>query len=487
MHSWLEHIPVSGVHIEGGGATWQQSDLLSHIAMVEKALQARRMPQAPVAILADNAPDWIAIDLATQNLGLTLIPLPLFFTPAQWMHVIASSGVQAVYCAQPEVAAQLGFTRIVGHLGRLTLCERESVQESAALEGIQKVTFTSGTTADPKGVCLSTQQQWDVAHALHGSLASLHIQRHLSLLPLAVLLENIAGIYTALLAGATVICPPLAEVGLHGASGFDPEKCLNAIAQHQAESIILLPQMLQALVAVASPHDARIASLKFVAVGGAKTPIGLIEAARRKGFPVYEGYGLSECSSVVSLNVPGADRVGSVGKPLSNRSIRIAADHEIEVGGMSAARYLGQAPVHTAWMPTGDIGHIDDDGYLFIDGRKKDILITGYGRNISPEWPESVLLGTGAFAQAIVFGDAQPFLIALVVPLAPSIDAATMQSAIDAANRVLPDYARVRHWLAVAPFSTASGLSTANGRLRRQLIWQHYQQQVTPLFEQSGA
>ena len=64
MHSWLEHIPVSGVHIEGGGATWQQSDLLSHIAMVEKALQARRMPQAPVAILADNAPDWIAIDLS---------------------------------------------------------------------------------------------------------------------------------------------------------------------------------------------------------------------------------------------------------------------------------------------------------------------------------------------------------------------------------------------------------------------------------------
>ncbi len=486
MHNWLEQIPASGVKIKGSGAAWTHSDLQTHIDMVQAALLARKVPTAPVAILADNSPEWVAIDLATQNLGITLIPLPLFFTPGQWMHVIASSGVQAVYCAQPEQAAQLGFAGIVGGLGNLTLCERESANVSAELAGIQKVTFTSGTTAEPKGVCLSTGQQWEVAHALHNSLASLNIQRHLSVLPLAVLLENIAGIYTALLAGATVICPPLAEVGLHGASGFDPDGCLNAIAHHQAESIILLPQMLQALVAVASQNDARIATLKFVAVGGAKTPHALIEAARHKGFPVYEGYGLSECSSVVSLNVPGADRVGSVGKPLSNRRVRIAADHEIEVGGMQSARYLGQAATHTEWMPTGDIGHLDDDGYLFIDGRKKDILITGFGRNISPEWPESVLLGTGVFAQAIVFGDAQPFLIALVVPLSRSMDASTMQTAIDAANRALPDYARIRHWLVVAPFSSASGLATANGRLRRQLIWQRYQEQASPLFGQSG-
>lgn len=486
MHNWLEHIPASGVSITGAAISWMQSDLQSQIALVQTALLARKMPTAPVAILADNSPEWIAIDLATQNLGITLIPLPLFFTPAQWMHVIASSGVQAVYCAQPEQAAQLGFGEIVGRLGHLTLCERASAAVSVELAGIQKVTFTSGTTAEPKGVCLSTEQQWDVAHALQSSLASLNIQRHLSLLPLAVLLENIAGIYTALLAGATVICPPLAEVGLRGASGFDPDACLSAIALYQAESIILLPQMLQALVAVAGPHDARIATLKFVAVGGAKTPPALIEAARNKGFPVYEGYGLSECSSVVALNVPGADRAGSVGKPLSNRRVRIAADHEIEVGGMQAARYLGQAPANVEWMATGDIGHLDEDGYLFIDGRKKDILITGFGRNISPEWPESVLLGTGAFAQAIVFGDAQPFLIALVVPLSPAIDTATMHSAIDAANRALPDYARVRHWLVVAPFSAASGLATVNGRMRRQLIWQRYQEQALPLFEQSG-
>ena len=486
MRSLPEGISATGIAICDRNISWTRADLQAQIAAASAMLAARAMPAMPVAILADNSPEWLAIDLATQEQGITLIPLPLFFTPAQWMHVIATAGVQAVVCAQPEQAAQLGFDRIVGRLGSLTLCERASAGAQATLDGIHKITFTSGTTSEPKGVCLTADQQWDVAYALHASLASLHIQRHLCLLPLAVLLENIAGIYTALLAGATVICPSLAEVGLSGASGFNPRVCLDAIHDTQAESIILLPQMLQALVAVATPGDPRIASLKFVAVGGGKTPPALIEAARRKGFPVYEGYGLSECSSVVSLNVPGADRVGSVGRPLSNRRVRIAADREIEVGGMPPARYLGQAATDVAWLPTGDIGHLDEDGYLFIDGRKKDILITGFGRNVSPEWPESVLLGTGAFAQAIVFGDAQPFLIALVVPLAPQVDASAMQAAIDAANRSLPDYARIRRWMAIAPMKAADGLVTANGRLRRSLIWQRYQERATPLFEQTG-
>lgn len=486
MHSWLESNAASGLLVQDGKNAWTRDNLQSQIDLARNILLAREVPYAPVAILADNAAEWIAIDLATQELGITLIPLPLFFTPAQWMHVIASSGAQGIFCAHPEQVAPLGFTKLVGQFGRLALCQRLAAVLQQDLEGIQKITFTSGTTSEPKGVCLGTVQQWDVAHALHGRLASLHIQRHLCLLPLAVLLENIAGIYTALLANATVLCPPLQEVGLHGASGFDPHACLNAIHRYQAESVILLPQMLQALVAVCVPHDERIATLKFVAVGGGKTPLALIEGARAKGFPVYEGYGLSECSSVVSLNTPDDDRVGSVGKPLPNRHVRVAADGEIEVAGMSAARYLGQPAAQPEWLPTGDIGHLDGDGFLFIDGRKKDILITSYGRNVSPEWPESVLVGTGAFRQTVVFGDAQPFLVALVVPLSADLPSTTLQAAIDAANRVLPDYARIRHWRVVEPLSSASGLSTANGRLRRNLIGQRYQVQIQSLFEQSG-
>jgi len=439
-----------------------------------------------VAILADNSPEWIAVDMATQELGIALVPLPLFFSPAQQKGVVDASGAQAVFCMQEAQAHGLGFNGKFFCDGHLELYESARQSEQIDLKGVQKLTFTSGSTSEPKGVCLTSNQQWNVAHALRASIASLEIKRHLTLLPFAVLLENIAGVYTALLSGAESICPPLGETGLAGASQFDPHVCLRAIERYQAESIILLPQMLQALVAVTKPNDERIRALKFVAVGGAKTPIALIRAAREKGFPVFEGYGLSECGSVVSLNVPGADRLGSAGKPLPNRKVRIAADGEIEVGGQGIARYLGERMSPTEWLATGDIGRLDDDGFLYIDGRKKNVLITGFGRNVSPEWPESVLMGTGVIAQSVVFGDAQPYLLSLIVPLSPQFDADVIQAAVDKANQTLPDYARIRRWIAVEPFSSTNGLATANGRPRRDAIWRRYQQQIEPFFESAG-
>jgi len=241
---------------------------------------------------------------------------------------------------------------------------------------------------------------------------------------------------------------------------------------------------------VAAPKCARIRSLKFVAVGGAKTPAALIHAARDKGFPVYEGYGLSECGSVVSLNLPAADCPGSAGKPLPNRLVRIAADGEIEVGGQGIAHYLdeapGQPPTQTPWLATGDLGHIDANGFLHIAGRKKNILITAFGRNVSPEWPESALLGTGMVAQAVVFGDARPYLVAAIVPLCAQLGHEALQAAVDRVNESLPDYARVRRWIVAEPFTPENGLATANGRARRDAIWQRYGQQIESLYDTCG-
>lgn len=482
MHNLLDTFPDDVALFDGGAKPWSAAVLRERIGALRAALMARSAPLAPVAILADNSPEWLAIDLCTQEMGITLVPLPLFFTPAQWLHAIAQSGARALFCAQPQQAAALGFAKAIAYGGVLALCENVLANAAPVLRAVQKITFTSGTTATPKGVCLSTAQQWDVARALHAGLGELDLRRHLCLLPFAVLLENIAGPYTALLSGATTICPPLAEVGLSGASGFDPQRCLAAIERYQAHSVIVLPQMLQALVAAAAPNDSRIRSLRLVAVGGAKTPARLLAAAQEAGFPVYEGYGLSECSSVVALNLPGARRAGSVGRPLPGRALRIAADGEIEIGGVHA-RYLGQDPAPSGWFASGDLGHFDADGYLYLDGRKKDMLITGYGRNVSPEWPESALLGSARVAQALVVGEGQPYLAALIVPLPGHAGPAQIQAAVDQANAELPDYAQVRRWSLAAPFTTANGLVTANGRPRRSAIHAHYQQQIAALFD----
>ena len=162
--------------------------------------------------------------------------------------------------------------------------------------------------------------------------------------------------------------------------------------------------------------------------------------------------------------------------------MRIAPDGEILVGA-TTVRYLGQAPCTDSVLATGDLGHLDPDGFLYVNGRKKDVLITGFGRNVSPEWLESALTGTGVIAQAMVVGEAQAHLATLIVPARAGLDEATLAATVARANATLPDYARVQRWVAVAPFTPANGLVTADGRPRRALIQAHLATQIAALFD----
>jgi len=134
-------------------------------------------------------------------------------------------------------------------------------------------------------------------------------------------------------------------------------------------------------------------------------------------------------------------------------------------------------------LPTGDLGHLDDDGFLYLDGRKKNVLITSFGRNISPEWPESLLLGSGLFRQAMVIGDGQAQLGALLVTAKEGLSDEVIQAGVTSANQELPDYAQIKHWLlADEPFSPNNGLATANGRLKRDLIKKKFNDQIELLY-----
>jgi long-subunit acyl-CoA synthetase (AMP-forming) len=415
----------------------------------------RERPRPQVAgLLADNGADWVAADLAAQKAGLVLVPLPAFFTPAQREHAVAASGMDTLFgIAQP------GFEPM-GDLEGLPWWRR-SAKPAAFDPRTSKLTFTSGTTGAPTAVQLSTGEQWTVARSLAEATRALGLRRHLCLLPLALLLENVAGVYAPRLAGAQCCVPPLSEVGLRGSSAFDARACLAAIERWQPDSVILLPQMLLELAAAIESGSSAPSSLKLAAVGGAKVSPALILRARALGLPVYEGYGLSECASVVSLNLPGADRPGSVGKPLPHAQLRILKQ-EVQV------------KIDGAWQSTGDLGGLDADGFLHIHGRRKHVLITSFGRNLSPEWPEAELLAGRAIVQAAVFGEARPALSAVVVP-GPGAGDAEVAAQVRSANARLPDYARIRAWLrADAPFTAQNGFATANGRLRRDALWQAY-------------
>jgi long-subunit acyl-CoA synthetase (AMP-forming) len=425
-------------------------ELDARVARLAAALAAARPRPRVVGLIADNGPDWVVADLAAQKAGVVLVPLPAFFTVAQRAHAVHASGMDGLL-GEPEPGFEPG-----GELEGLPWWRRAAAPADLP-RGTSKITFTSGTTGTPKGVPLRTAQQWTVARALAEATRELRLRRHLCLLPLAVLLENIGGIYAPLAAGMELCVPPLAQVGMRGSSSFDGAACLAAIERWQAGSVILLPQMLVALCAALEHGAPAPRSLTFAAVGGAKVSPALIERARTLGLPVYEGYGLSECASVVALNLPGADRPGSAGRPLPHARVRIE-ESEIVVDG----------------VPTGDLGRLDDDGYLHIDGRRKNVLITSFGRNVSPEWPEAELLAGRAIVQAAVFGEARPRLCALLVP-APGAPESAVHAQVQAANTRLPDYARIGAWLrADAPFTPQNGFATANGRARRDALWQAY-------------
>ena len=213
----------------------------------------------------------------------------------------------------------------------------------------------------------------------------------------------------------------------------------------------------------------------------------LLSRANQLGLPVFEGYGLSESASVVALNNVADHKIGSVGQLLSHLNIKLSDESEILVKG---AGYLGYTNTESektdenqqTWLATGDIGYLDDDGYLFINGRKKNIFITSYGRNVSPEWVERDLTSTPVIAQACLFGEAKPWNTALIVSTADATSE-TINSAIDTINQSLPDYARVSKWLlALEPFSVTNKQLTPNGRLKRDAIWESYQDTINTLY-----
>jgi long-subunit acyl-CoA synthetase (AMP-forming) len=346
-----------------------------------------------------------------------------------------------------------------------------------------RITYTSGTTGQPRGVCLTGAAMERVTASLSAAVGASGQDKALTLLPLSTLLANIAGIYTPLFSGSAAYVPDLPDCGIQGSTGVRADQLIATLNHYQPTVTVLVPHLLKLLVEAATQGVRMPSSLRFIAVGGAPVSPLLLKRARALGLPVYEGYGLSEAASVVSMNVPGKNCIGSVGHPLPHTRVRIAPDGEIVVGGNLFSGYLGQPFRCLDEWATGDIGFLDSDGNLRITGRKKTAFATAHGRKLAPEWIESELTGTPAIAQAALFGEGRSWNIAVIVPR-DAAAGARIRPDIEALNQTLPDYARVKDWIvAVEPFCSHNGLANGVGVPDRQAIAARYSRQIEWLYK----
>ena len=228
------------------------------------------------------------------------------------------------------------------------------------------------------------------------------------------------------------------------------------------------------------------------------------------GLPLYQGYGQTEAAPLISVNRPGQAKLGTVGPPLPGVEIRIAEDGEILARGKMVMKgywrneEATREAIRDGWLHTGDIGRIDEDGHIRITDRKKDIIVNSGGDNLSPARVEAVLTLRPEIAQAMVYGDRKPHLVALIVPdpawtrswaaaagkaadIAALADDGDFHHAIgaivDEVNKTLSVIERVRRFIVVArAFSLDNGQLTPTLKLRRHVILEEYRARLDALY-----
>lgn len=463
-----QQTPQKPAFCEGDAAlSWR--GLAERVAALAEVLAADGQPTEVVALTGGNSLSWVVGFLAAQAAGKTLVPIPAFFSAEQAQAVLQDAGAVRVLTSDdsplpPAVSGlpQVAVGQAVGSF------EGDKLGNLDSLAGLgdqptRLIIYTSGSTGRPKGVRLTSGQVDWTAERL-AELAGVGAgDRYLSLLPLSMLLETICAVMIPVLVGGqSVLASTVAREVVRG-SAADLASLFEA---EQPSMSLMVPQLLglytkQLITRGLAPPK----SLRFVAVGGAPLAPGLAQAARQVGLPIFEGYGLSECASVVAVNRPGssadaapADAVpaGQVGLPLPGLTVTIDQGEIVVEGPNVMDGYLHGAEAGPVWR-TGDMGALDDQGRLTIFGRKDNLLVTPTGRNISPEWIEAMLGADPRLAAACLLlvpddaagdstGDVGQNLTMLLIPLPGhrwflEASAAALLAYVQQACQSAPDYA----------------------------------------------
>ncbi len=442
------------------------TELRERIEAAATALRAAGVaPGSRVALLSENRPEWVIALLAAFRAGATVVPLDTKLTNSEIAVLLGHAEPHVILASRVQCDRLRDASRSPG-LDRVLVIDEE-LRTGARAAWVRRdpaetalVIYTSGTTGDPKGVEITFANLLHQVRAVDRAIGPQGRERFLSVLPLCHLYELICGLLVPLSRGAVV--------SYSASETVMPSELTRIMKMRRITSLVGVPLLYRALargidlelrrapafarwiVAVAGALALRLpfprvkrllhtpilrgfgGRLRQLYSGGAALEVGVGRRFESMGLRVFEGYGLSETSPVIATNTPGAYRLGSVGRPLPGVEVKISADGEIHTRGPNVMRgYVDRLDLtaavlgHDGWLRTGDLGHLDADGYLYVTGRAKEVIVLGGGKKVYPDEVELALAQHPAFTEVCVLGipgrHGHDEVCAVVVPAASAL------------------------------------------------------------------
>lgn len=458
-------LPVRCFDISGGRIVPRGGESLGRdILAAAGALRAMGVePGTRVSLIGPNSTRYLALDLAIGLAGAVSVPLYPGAPEAEIESLMAASGAKLLLRVPSEVEwpAFLAGAAAGG-------CAAPSLGDIAT------VRFTSGTGGAPKPVEFRHDQlRWmaETVPSLVPWRDRTRPIRVLCCLPLNHVVGGILGLYSAFYAPAPVDIYFL-----------DDFHCLaSALRRVRPTFFFCVPRFYEKLRDAARRlpvgwlvrRRAGLDRCSLLVAGSAPVSRDLVDELARAGIDVHEAYGLTE-APLVTINRPGRNRPGTAGEPLPETELRIAGDGEVFVRGPQVAASEAE------WLATGDLGRIED-GRLVITGRKKDVIITSYGKTISPERIEAMLRAVPGVVEAMLVGDGRPYCTALIWAR-PSPAGRPLDGAIAAVNAQLAEPERVRRWAVAGDAPEPGADLTSNLKLKRAAVARRYYVLIESLY-----
>jgi long-chain acyl-CoA synthetase len=532
-----------GVYHDLSWESYRADALACAAALADSGIQ----PGDRVALVSENRLEWLVADMGILGAGAVNVPphaplsarqvqFQLADAEARWVFVSNREQLHKILAVRQDLPLLQGIVTFDpvsateaeangrvqtwrGFLqhGRQALPRlAEALQhreQGLTAEHLATIIYTSGTTGNPKGVMLTH------GNLLSNTLAAIEVAPFepgdiiLNWLPFSHIYARTVDHYESLAAGV-LLC--LAE------SADTLVRDLEEIRPTHMASVPRFYEKLLAAVAAAEPSDTgkRLRAIfgpqiRWLSAGGAPLPKPVGEIYAAAGLPVYQGYGLTESSPVITFNRAGHNKVGTVGQALPGVEVAIAPDGEVLCRGPNVMKGYWKNSQATAealdgrWLRTGDLGSLDSDGFLTITGRKKELLVLSNGKKVVPPYLEGLLLGDDCVDQAVIYGEGRNFLTALIVPYWANVRrclqgeganlddqpperlarnpavVSLLRKRIDAALADVSSWEQVRKFIVLPnPFTVAADELTVSLKLRRNIILARHAKELEALYRE---